>query len=145
MYFMSCGKIFSALLLLPLLSACASNMLSSRSEGVGTKISALQTVEEKVVSRAQGRWDALLARDYEKAYGFITPSMRATLPLDVFRGRIAGASWIDVKVAKAVCEPEVCDVSVKMEYYVLPNLKDTQVINEKWIIDAGNWWFVYRG
>ena len=142
---MSCGKILSTLLLVPLLSACASNTVSSRSEEAGSKNSVAQTIEEKVVSRAQGRWDALMLRDYEKAYGFITPSMRSTLPLDIFRGRISGASWIDVKVTKAVCEPEVCDVSVKMEYYVLPNLKDTQVINEKWIIDAGNWWFVYRG
>jgi hypothetical protein len=98
-----------------------------------------------VVTRAQERWDALRAAQYDKAYSYITPSMRATLPLDVFRGRLAGMSWLDVKVVKAVCEPEVCDVSVKIDYYVLPNLRDSQIVGEKWILDGGNWWFVYRG
>ncbi len=104
-----------------------------------------QSAEQVVANRAQLRWDALRAGRYEEAYSYITPSMRTTLPLDVFRGRISGGSWLDVKVTKAVCESEVCDVSVKLDYYVLPNLRDSQVINEKWLLDAGNWWFVYRG
>ena len=112
---------------------------------VGCATNPPQTPELAVMVRAQARWDALRAGQYDKAYSYLTPSTRATLTIEVFRGRIAGASWLDVKVVKAVCEPEVCDVSVKMDYYVLPNLRDTQIIGEKWILDGGKWWFVYRG
>ena len=104
-----------------------------------------QTPEQAVTTRAQERWDALRAGQYDKAYAYITPSMRETLSLEIFRGRISSLSWIDVKVTKAVCEPEACDVSVKIDYYVLPKLRDSQTVNEKWILDRGNWWFVYRG
>lgn len=131
---------FSGLLLVTLLVGCAAT-----SPNNSEKTSVPQTPEEKVASRAQARWDALRAGEYDKAYAYITPSMRTTLPLEVFRSRISGGSWIDVKVTKAVCEPEVCDVAVKIEYYVLPNLRDAQIVTEKWILDDGNWWFVYRG
>jgi hypothetical protein len=104
-----------------------------------------QPPEKTVEIRAQERWDALRAGQFEKAFSYLTPSTRSTLPLEVFRGRISGASWIDVRVVKVVCEPEVCDVSVKIDYFVLPNLRDSQVVSEKWILDQGKWWFVYRG
>ena len=135
------GRLFLGLFFAGFLAGCASKLPDSRSEASGSP----QTPEQIVVSRAQERWDALRAGQYEKAFSYITPSMRATLPLEVFRGRLAGSSWLDVKVTKAVCEPEVCDVSVKIDYYVLPNLRDSQTVNEKWILDGGNWWFVYRG
>ena len=140
MKFVSCGKMFLGVFLLNLLAACATNM-SGKIESAFVP----QTPEEKVVSRAQARWDALRAGEFSKAYSFITPATRMTVTLEAFLGRISGGSWLDVKVTKAVCEPEVCDVSVKIEYYVLPNLRDTQTVNEKWILDGGNWWFVYRG
>ena len=122
-------------------AGCASGLSGSQ----GAAVAAPQTPEQAVVTRAQERWDALRAAQYEKAYSYITPTMRITLSLDIFRGRISGASWLDAKVVKAVCEPEVCDVSVKLDYYVLPNFRDSQTINEKWILDGGKWWFVYRG
>ena len=140
MKFLICGKMISRWLLVTLLVGCAAT-----SPNPSEKSAIPQTPEEKVVYRAQARWDALRAGGYDKAYAYITPSMRITLPLEVFRSRISGGSWIDVKVTKAVCEPEVCDVSVKIEYYVLPNLRDTQTVTEKWILEGGNWWFVYRG
>lgn len=140
MKFVSCGRMLLGAILLNLLAACATNgarNIESVADG--------QTPEAMVFSRAQARWDALRAGEYGKAYSFISPSTRVTLPLETFRGRISGASWLDVKVTKVMCEPEVCDVSVKIEYYVLPNLRDTQIVSEKWILDGGNWWFVYRG
>lgn len=134
-------RLFLGLFFAGFLVGCASKLPDSRGQSSGSP----QTPEQIVVSRAQERWDALRAGQYDKAFSYITPSMRATLPLEVFRGRIGSASWLDVKVTKAVCEPEVCDVSVKIDYYVLPNVRDSQTVNEKWILDGGNWWFVYRG
>lgn len=135
-----CKRLVWAVLLAAAISGCAANFQGSAKQPANSP-----SVEQKVWGRAQERWDALKAGQYEKAFSYITPSMRATLPLEVYRGRLGGAKWIDVKVVRVVCEPEVCDVSVKMDYYVLPNLRDSQQIEEKWILDAGNWWFVYGG
>ena len=97
------------------------------------------------MARAQARWDALLVSQFDKAYEYISPAGRLSLSLELFRSRIAAASWRGAKVTSAVCEPEVCDVTLKLDINVLPNLPYTQTINEKWILDGGKWWFVYRG
>ena len=104
-----------------------------------------ETPEQAVKARAQERWNALVAGQFDKAFEYITPSTRTTLPLSVYRGRIAGASWVAAKVTGAVCEPEVCDVTVVLDVYLLPNLPHQQQISEKWLLVDGKWWFVYRG
>jgi hypothetical protein len=50
-----------------------------------------RTPEEIVHERAQQRWDALLAGDIERAYGFITPAYRATSSLELYRARFGSA------------------------------------------------------
>jgi hypothetical protein len=54
-------------------------------------------------------------------------------------------TWKSAKVTAAVCEPEVCDVTIVLDFEVLPNLPHTQPISEKWLLGGGKWWFVYRG
>ena len=103
------------------------------------------TPEQAVQARAQERWNALIAGQLDKAFEYITPSGRSTLPLEVYRARLTGTSWRGAKVTGAVCEPEVCDVTVTLDINVLPNLPYQQVITEKWLLDGGKWWFVYRG
>lgn len=103
------------------------------------------TPEQAVQARAQERWNALIAGQLDKAFEYITPSGRSTLPLEVYRARLTGTSWRGAKVTGAVCEPEVCDVTVTLDIDVLPNLPYQQVIAEKWLLDGGKWWFVYRG
>lgn len=104
-----------------------------------------ETPEKAVMARAQARWDTLVAGQFDKAFEYITPAGRSTLPLEVFRGRLSGTKWRAAKVTKAVCEPEVCDVTVTLEMEVLPNLPQQIPITEKWLLDGGKWWFVYRG
>ena len=103
------------------------------------------TPEQAVQARAQERWNALIAGQLDKAFEYITPSGRSILPLEVYRARLTGTSWRGAKVTGAVCEPEVCDVTVTLDINVLPNLPYQQVITEKWLLDGGKWWFVYRG
>ncbi len=104
-----------------------------------------ETPEKVVMARAQARWDALVAGQLEKSFEFITPSGRSTLPMDIYKGRLAGAHWKAAKVTAATCEPEICEVTVILDIDVLPNLPHKQPITEKWLLDGGKWWFVYRG
>ena len=133
MRFLLWFKLVAAVFLAVVLDACA---------GItGVQI----TPEQAVMARAQARWDALLAAQFDKAYEYITPAGRLTLSVELFRNRLAAASWRAAKVTGAVCEPEVCDVTLKLDVNVLPGLPYTQAINEKWILVGGKWWFVYRG
>jgi len=104
-----------------------------------------ETPEQAVKARAQERWNALVAGQLDKAYAYITPSGRSTLPIEIYRSRLSNASWRGAKVTAAVCEAEVCDVDVTLDIYVLPNLPHQQPISEKWLLVDGKWWFVYRG
>lgn len=104
-----------------------------------------ETPEQAVKARAQERWDAMVAGQFDKAFEYLTPTTRSTLPIDVFRGRLGGAKWHGAKVTGVVCEPEVCEVTVTIDIDVLPNLPYKQPISEKWLLVDGKWWFVYRG
>jgi hypothetical protein len=104
-----------------------------------------ETRESVVKARAQERWNALLAGRFDKAYEFITPSGRSTLPMETYRGRLSAVTWRSAKVTAVACEPEVCEVTVVLDIDVLPNLPHQQPISEKWLLDGGKWWFVYRG
>jgi hypothetical protein len=125
--------------------AVTAGACSTPRAGVENVVKAALTPEAMVTQRAQARWDALMMRQFDKAFDFITPAGRSTLPREVFSGRLAGASWLGAKVTKVTCEPEVCDVSVELEYYLLPNYRHKETFAEKWILDGDNWWFVYRG
>ncbi|NWG73170.1 MAG: hypothetical protein HXY24_00930 [Rubrivivax sp.] len=106
--------------------------------------------EDVVRARAQARWDALLKGDYERAYGYITPGGRAVVPYATYRGRIGNAvTWKSAEVASVTCETlEKCTVKVKVTY--LPAVRRAAIgtierfLDETWVVDAGQWWFVYK-
>lgn len=106
--------------------------------------------EDIVRERAQARWNALLKRDFERAYGYISPGGRAVVPLATYRGRIGTAvAWKSAEVSSVTCETlEKCTVQVKVTY--LPAMRRAAIgtieryLDETWVVDAGQWWFVYK-
>ena len=102
------------------------------------------TPQQKVMAKAQARWDMLVAGSMDKAYEFISPAGRLAMPLQEYRLRVNTQYWRKVKVRSATCEPDLCDVVLDFEY-VLNGMQLSQVITEKWILESGEWWYVYRG
>ena len=96
------------------------------------------------MARAQLRWDALLKRDMDVAYQFISPGGRSLMTLDQYRPRVNTGYWRGAKVKEASCAAETCDVTVLVEM-TIERVKFTSPIKESWILDAGKWWFVYQG
>ena len=75
-----------------------------------------QTTEDAVMSRAQQRWDALVAKDFKKAYTYMAPSYRALVtPEDYVKKFGTGGRWTSVAVDSAKCEAERCQVKVRVE------------------------------
>ena len=137
---------FSAIIFLAVvatveLSGCGT-MVPGQSMGIVEKDA--DTAARLVTERAQQRWNALVKRDMEMAYQFISPAGRSLMSLDDYRPRINAGYWRGAKVKEAVCAIETCEVTVLLDM-VAEGVKFTNPIKETWILDAGKWWFVYLG
>lgn len=105
-----------------------------------------RSAEDIVRERAQARWNALVAGNFEEAYKYLSPASRSVVSLQRFRGSVGGAAtWRSAEVHKVTCnQSERCTVSIKVRYS--PALRvgtlgtiETSV-EETWLFDAGQWW-----
>ena len=128
-------------LVLIVLSGCASTG-SAPSAGVADKLP--ETSTQKVLFRAQQRWDALVKSDIDKAYGFISPAGRSAMSVERYRPRVNAGLWRGANAKDASCEEETCDVTVLIDITVV-GVNTSVPVKETWILEAGQWWFVYQG
>jgi hypothetical protein len=105
--------------------------------------------QEQVTARADAYWAAMIAADYEKAYGFLSPGFRIRLPADVYGKRFAGKTSIhEARVSKVECETEVCElvVDTKQTIHAMPpfnfDLEQDGNWKQKWIYTNENWWLL---
>ncbi len=100
--------------------------------------------EQLVQKRAQARWDALIAGQVEKAYGFNSPAYRDSVDFAAFKTRVASppAKLKGAEVLAVKCEEASCDVTMRLYFVPLqpgfPEL-DTEH-TERWILSDGKWW-----
>jgi len=100
--------------------------------------------EEKVVARAQERWDALVKGDVKTAYGYLSPGSRAVMDLESYETSIRRGFWKSAKADKAVCAmQQSCDVYVTIEYEFRGGRTKTP-LRETWIQEGSNWWLVQK-
>lgn len=105
---------------------------------------------EIVAERAQERWDALVAGDYETAYTFYTPGFRERTDVHAFKADMQRrpVRWISAAVRTTECEKERCTVETDVGYRVpsapaqLSGMASSRPIEESWIYINDNWWFV---
>jgi len=103
--------------------------------------------EETVGERALARWQALMQRDMEKAYGYLSPGYRAVTSLDLYRARFGSdVRWTDATVKEVTCVDDTCDVTINVRYqYVGPPVgkyEGEKPIEEKWVQVDKQWWFL---
>lgn len=124
----------NALLLAALASACAT----------------IQPAATIVQQRAQARWDALLAGDYDSAYGFYSPGYRSAhsrVDFEVLL-RTHRVRWSSAEVRKSSCEADVCAVVTSLGYQVagavpgVPVWKNKKDVAETWVRTGAQWWFL---
>ncbi len=102
--------------------------------------------DEYVTKLAQKRLDALIARDFKKAYSFASPGYRATVPRRSHHPKIAGArNWLGANVVKAKCSEDVCDLSTEIKFRIAHlQLESKTYLSERWIKIDGKWWIYHR-
>jgi hypothetical protein len=102
--------------------------------------------EAAVALRAKARWDALVKADYPAAYAYFSPASRDTLPEEAFEAKLKASKvmYRSAKVDSVECGAEVCKVKLTLTYDY-QKFKDVATpLNEDWIIEQGNVWFVYK-
>lgn len=102
--------------------------------------------EQIVQKRAQGRLDALLSKDFEKAYSYASPAYRKSVSLNRHKAKVLGAAmWTKGEVLSVLCEVEYCDVTTKI-HYRSPQVRTelpTEMKN-RWIKIDGKWWIYHK-
>ena len=127
-------------------------LLACMISGLFLSACASQAVDpENVISaRAQNRWDALLAGDFETAYAFYSPGYRSTMSMIDFAVRIRTqpVRWTSADYQDHSCTETTCTVRFKIGYMVskpvvgLDKWEDSSILKEKWIKTDGQWWYL---
>lgn len=98
--------------------------------------------------RAEIRWNALINKDWGKAYSFATPSYRKNYNVDQYKGSFGGAiTWKSVKI---ISEADINDKlkNVKVELTIVlsegGNMEIPSTFDERWMLKDGQWWHVKK-
>ena len=110
--------------------------------------SASSPAEQKSASvreRAISRWQALIGNDIPRAYSFLTPTTREVMSLDQYRVNVARGTFRVAQINSVTCEAELCKVKLRLTYDRARMKGIETPIEETWIIEQGQFWYVYRG
>ena len=130
-----------------LVVAVAAGVAGCAALGGLSKDSPAAEKESAVAERAKARWQALIKRNYQEAYGFFSPASKDATSLSAYQSKIATIDYRSVSVDKVECAAEVCTVKLTLTYDYPPAKAKGVVtlLDENWIIDKGQAWFVFRG
>jgi len=99
---------------------------------------------EVVTQRAKERWDAVIAGDLKKAYGFISPAGRTVLTYEGYEKSIRKGFHRAARVTEVRCTgPELCEVTLEIEYEFSGRRMKTPFF-EKWVKQESQWWYLYE-
>ena len=105
-----------------------------------------KTPEQVVAERAEARWDALIHRNFEKAWEYTQPAYRALVAQKDYSKQFGAAGqWKGVQVHQVTCEPERCTVRLRLTSTLnVPRFQGQELIgyiDETWVRSDGQWWF----
>ena len=103
-----------------------------------------------VVDRAEARWEALLAQDFDSAYEYYSPGFRSSTSRGDFElgQRLRKVQFTDAEYEDQDCSENRCTLSFKMFYTIaspVPGVdtwNGNDVLEETWIRTEGQWWFL---
>lgn len=113
--------------------------------GTGAKTEVkVDAPQDAVAKRAQSRWDALIKGDLDAAYGYLSPGMRSVMSLELYKAKIVPGRWKKAGVDSVACVQDRCDVSIKLEYGYRAIKSIETRLDEVWLQENDEWWFVPR-
>lgn len=126
---------FCLLLLSALLFGCAAPV----------KVEPKAQARHPVELRAEGRWNAMITKDYEGAYAFLSPGSKAANTLEQFRLKFRPINWVSARALSSECDAEKCRVKIQLTVNDKRLGGDVAtVFEEVWVQSSGQWWFVFN-
>jgi hypothetical protein len=131
---------------------CGSSMRSAVLAGVlvvlagcATQPPAETDAKKLVADRASARWRAMISKDYDAAYEYLSSGSKVSTSLSQYKGKIKNNIWRDVEVQSVDCEAAACTVKlvITFDYKTFKGVKIE--LTESWVLENGNAWFVYKG
>jgi hypothetical protein len=106
--------------------------------------------ESSPEERIKQRWAYLIEQDFAAAWEMHSPGFRETTPMPVFLLEMARRpiQVLDARLVDLACEEDVCDARIELTYRVLqgptgiPSMRIPSEIEERWILDGGEWWYL---
>lgn len=128
-----------------LLSGCAS--LGAPDDITQASPEWLEAQKPRIAERAEARWSALIAGDFDAAYQFSSPEYKSVFSLQQFRGKFGTAVVWNVARVKSVAYDHlsVAHVLVQVEYQApvgLQDVKGVREMTEKWLYSADSEWYI---
>lgn len=110
----------------------------------------LRSDEAALRARVEARWQAILALDFDRVYQFATPAYRATHSLEHFKNQYAAQverKGIEIRALRFDPEePNTAKVQVALRFATSgvygPVIEGTDYIEETWVKEKGQWWYV---
>jgi len=102
----------------------------------------------KVQERALARWQAIIDGDVDRAYNdYVSPASKNTLTLAGFRDRTrgAGVTYRRIEPGTVECQGASCTVNLFLWYDHRQIRGMRTPVEETWILDNGQAWYVWRG
>ncbi len=122
---------------------------------ISTVLVACQTIQTepvnaKLESRVLGRWDTLIAKNFDQAYEFFSPAYRKLYPLEHYLSTTgANVEWLSTKIKDVQFDGDRAEVTLILRYRLnLPmgggdsfgNISKN--VDEIWLWIDGEWWYV---
>jgi hypothetical protein len=106
--------------------------------------------DNTIVKRAQDRWAALLADDFETAYSYYSPGYRSTTSVIdfAFKIRARRVRWTSAEYKEHSCAENSCTLVFKVGFTVnkpvpgLDKYDGSDTTEEKWVKTDGQWWYL---
>jgi hypothetical protein len=108
-----------------------------------TKDSPPEVKRTVVRERADARWQAILKGDFAGAYGYMSPASRLQINQATFEKRMRDAQFRGSTLGAVECQGETCRVDATMTYDHQMMKGVTTPVQETWIIDGGQAWYVW--
>lgn len=117
--------------------------------------------EEKVkvvTERATARWQAIISGDFAKAYDYMSPATRATVTPAGFKTVASRLDYRAARVTGVTCDGATCRVKLILTYNASAALSSSVArkgmeglpvkgintpLDEDWVIDKGQIWYVF--
>jgi hypothetical protein len=105
--------------------------------------------EDLVKERIGAYWQAMIDKDYEKAYSYLSPGFRLKVDKFIYRNRFFNKTDYHAAVVKTLkCENDRCEAMMDLNYTVLGvppygfKLDRVEQRSELWVLADDQWWLL---